>query len=300
MPTKSFLAPLLALLVASCGLAPTARPASAKEVARASGDAAKFLAHPEIEAKAPGAFSLQPESLPFLQAVDRSVRPQRDALVSAIQAVPALAKAIAHYDTLTWNEQVPVLKQVMALEGKVMGFTLPPLVIQEGPSRIPSYFDFDPAMPGTGKVILYPEAIAQEKNPYASLLLLIHEVRHSAKFQLAHQEGLGGDAGALAKGFKASFGAQRVLYQELGFCDFCSLNAEFEAFQAGNYVVGRLTGWRVETLDMGCLSSQYDAQGKLRVDLLELAHGVGPAGVLAAFNQKEEEHYRELTEGRKR
>lgn len=299
MLNTRILAAWTALVVAGCGYTPTTRLMATTSTAQSAGDVSSFLAHPEIQAQAPAAFSLQPESLPFLQAAERSVLPHRDAMVAAIQADQSLSREIARYDQLAWEQQVPVLQQVMALEGRVMGFTLPPLVIQNGPSKIPSYFDFDPKQGGTGKVILYPEAIAREKSPYASLLLLIHEVRHSAQFQMANQaDRLSGDVRTLAKGYQASFVAQQALSARLGFCDFCSLNAEFEAFQAANYIVGRLTDWQVDTRDMGCLSSQYDKQGSLRVDLLGLARSVGPAGVLAAFNEREKAHYQELTGGR--
>lgn len=291
-------APLLALMVAGCGLAPTHRAATNEAIAHVA-NVERFLAQPSVQAKAPAAFSLQSESLAFLQVVERRAEPQRDALVSAIRSDVALSGAIARFEGLSWDEQLPVLKRVMELEGRAMGFTLPPLVIQHGPSQRPAYFDFDPERPGTGTVILYPEALAREKSRYAALLLLVHETRHSAQFQLAYQSSFGSsDERVLSEGYRASFVAQKKLEGELGYCDFCSLNGEFEAFQAANYVVGRLTSWQVDTRDMGCLSSQFDARGVLRLDLLDLARQVGPKGVLAAFNQQERVHYQELTGGR--
>lgn len=75
----------------------------------------------------------------------------------------------------------------------------------------------------------------------------------------------------IAKGFKASFFAQKDA--SLGvrsFCDFLTLLSEYEAFQFGNYILGKLTNWKVNLSDMGTLASQYDSHGHSKLDLSEL------------------------------
>lgn len=255
-------------------------------------DPSKFLAHADVQALSPKAFSTHPESQGFLQALAVKAPSEREALVAAIRATPGLAAGISRYPTLSWDEQLPILKQVMALEAKVMGFTQPPLILESGTSRS-AFFDFDPAKPDTGRVLLYPEALANETNPYDSLLLLIHETRHSGQFQQAFGAKRTNDP--LAAGYKAAFIAQKELQGKLGFCDFCSLNNEFEAFQTANYVVGKLTNWQVDTLGMGCYSSQFDAKGQPKLDLLKLFKQVGPQKLLDAFNERSMEQFDLLT-----
>ena len=295
MPTKLLLLTLSALALAGCGRAPMAiaqaRPA-APAISAQDANRAKFFAGTETQAGAPGAFAVGADALPFLEAVERTAIPEREALVKAIRADARLHAAIRRFGTLTWEERLPVLKRVMALEARVMGFQAPPLVIGEGTSRV-AFFDFDLSKPGsTGTVMLYPEALAREANPYAALLLLIHETRHSKQFQLAFAPEPTGDEQVLAAGYRAAFAAQKALAGRFSFCDFCTLHHEHEAFQTGNYVVGALTGWTVETADMGVLSSQFDERGRPRLDLLALARRVGPKRLLAAFNEREEPQFR--------
>src|SRR5690606_38777030 len=134
----------------------------------AKADPAKFFANPVTQAKAPYAFSTRPEARAFLETVARDVQPKRDELVRAIRADKALGALVSRFDKLTWDEQVPVLRKVTTLESRIMGFKEPELVIQPGPNPIPSFFEFDPAKPGTGKVILYPDAIAKEADRWAA------------------------------------------------------------------------------------------------------------------------------------
>lgn len=293
--TKPFSLALTALLLAGCGShgLPTMASRTAATARAQALDPVRFFSNAATEAKAPGAFAPQPEAHAFLEAAASVTQPTRDALVDAIQADATLSDQVARFDKLTWEQQVPVLRSVAALEARVMGFQLPPVEIQTGPNPIPSFFDFDPAKPGTGKVILYPDAIAKESNKWTALLLTVHEVRHSGQFQLAfgarHRDAA---QQALADGFKASFVAQRAMSKQLTYCDFCSLLNEYEAFQTGNYVVGKLTNWTVDTSDEGCLSSQFDKSGQPIIDLLALTAQVGPAKLLDAFNQAEQPQFK--------
>lgn len=293
MLNKTLLLTLAALALTACGRAPLPLAPAHRAPALEARDAkrAKFFANAATQAKAPGAFAVGEDALPFLEAVARQAPPEREALVAAIRADGRLHAAIRRFPALSWEERLPVLKRVLALEAEVMGFEAPPLVIAEGASRA-AYFDFDLSRPGTGTVMLYPEALAKEANPYTALLLLIHETRHSKQLQLAFAEAPSGDERVLAAGYRAAFTAQKALAGQLSFCDFCTLHHEHEAFQTGNYVVGALTDWKVETADMGVLSSQFDAEGAPRLDLLALARRVEPKRLLPAFNEREEPQFR--------
>jgi hypothetical protein len=252
--------------------------------------AAAFFADPAIQAQAPAAFALQPESLPFLKELADSAPAEREAFLELLSGDPALVAAIASYGTLPWAEQEAVLRAVFALEVKSLGITAPELVIAPGATAGPAFFDFDPANPGPGRVILNPDALAKQKNPLAGLMLLIHETRHSAQFQLAYS----GSGTALAHGYREAFVAQKSLTGKLGFCDFLTLNNELEAFQFGNYIVGALTDWTADTLGMGTYASQFLAGGAPRLDLLELFEVTPPGKVLDAFNELEKDQFEKL------
>lgn len=270
----------------------TAQRAAVQTASRANPD--RFFAKAETLAQAPGAFAIQAESIPALTELAKEGK-QRDALVAAIRQDAVLTRQISGFASLTWDQRLPVLKRVMALESKTMGFTQPPLVIADGDER-EAFFDFNPDQPGTGTVKLWPAALAKDSNPYAALLLLVHETRHSWQFQRAFGTRHRADD-FVAKGFQAAFRAQRDLSGKMTFCDFCTLLNEHEAFQTGNYVVGKLTNWTVDTVDMGCFSSQFEAPGRLKLDILDLAKQVGPQGLLAAFNAGEKVQFDALSAG---
>ena len=67
---------------------------------------------------------------------------------------------------------------------------------------------------------------------------------------------------------------------------------EYEAFQYGNYVLGKLTHWQVDMLNMGTFASQFDNQGLLKLDLIALSQqsanssktGVKQATLLEQYN----------------
>jgi len=251
-----------------------------------------FFANAETQSKAPGAFALQNEATAFVHRLEQGTLPEREALVKAIQNDAELKQAIATWPTLTIAQQIPFLRRVFAIEVKVMGIVAPELIIQNGVVSGPAYFDFDPTKPGTGRVLLNPEALAKEENPYASLSLLIHETRHSKQFQMAFPA-QGFDP--FTKGYEAAFRAQKDLKGKLTFCDFMTLLNEYEAFQFGNYVVGKLTDWKVDMADMGSFASQYDAEGKLKLDLVKLFHDGGAGTLLEKFNELEKVQHDLLT-----
>lgn len=239
-----------------------------------------FFAKPETQAKAPTAFATRADAGDVLALLEAEAVQERDALVTAVQADAELSAAVARWATLSIDEQIPFLRRVFALEVEALGITAPELVIQDGVVRGAAYFDFDLTRPGPGRVILSPSLLAAEENPYTSLMLLIHETRHSAQLQRA----FAAPSSRTAAAFKASFQAQRDLRGQLTFLDFMTLFNEYEAFQYGNYVVGKLTGFATDTLTMGSFASQYDAKGQPRIDLVALLAQVGPDELLNAFN----------------
>lgn len=288
------------LLLLGCGAtAPLSSPWQSRISAHASEPLdPRFFARPEVQAKAPGAFSLQAESVPVLKSLQQESMPLRDALVSAIRADHNLLKNVRNFDRLSMEHQLGTLRRVFDLECLVLGIAPPQLVIDSQAIQGPAYFDFDPERPGAGRVILNSEALAKEPNKFMGLLLLIHETRHSAQFQHAFSRDRSVASKPYAQGYRAAFRAQKQLAKELNFCDFCSLLNEYEAFQFGNYVVGALTDWKVDTVDLGCFSSQYDAHGRLKIDLVHLAEKAGPSSLLFAFNELEREQYRQIVSPR--
>jgi hypothetical protein len=292
------LLPLVLTAVALTGCAkalPTAPPRAVKPVQAQALTPAKFFANAAVQAEAPAAFAVSPAALPALEAVERVAPAQRAALVAAIRADKALAADVAAFPALGWDRQRKAIERIMALESRAFGAQPPPLVVHDEDGRGPAFFEFDPATPGTGTVHLWPKQLAQETSPHAALLLAIHETRHSWQFQLA--TGFAGVARrepVLAQAFMAGFKAQQALSGKLSFCDFCTMHHEHEAFQTGNAVVGELTGWTADASDMGCYSSQFTATGAAKIDLLDLARRVGPAGLLKAFNQAERAQFEAL------
>gem|GEM_PF-1297010 len=288
--TRPWILAIATLTLTACGLSPVESRLATRGTAPLHARAAnpdRFFAHADVEAQAPDAFALQTRARSFLTIADRVIRPQRDALVAALAADPTLGSSLRRFDQLTWNEQWPLLQRVAAVESQVMGFTLPPVELSTSIAG-PSFFDFDPAKPGTGRVLLNPAAIAQAPNKWTALLLTVHEVRHSGQFQLAYSQPSDPAIAVLAHGYRAAFEAQHRMMKTLSFCDFCDLFNEYEAFQTGNYVVGRLTNWQADTTDMGPLDVLYDHTGRLQVDLRSLLDAATGSDVIERFNQLEQ------------
>ncbi len=243
-----------------------------------------FFANPEIQRKAPQAFALQGEASKFVLGLDKDTLSTRELLVKALQADSELSIAILNWNQLSMDEQIPYLKRVFEIECKVMGITPPELIIENGITKGSAYFDFDPNHPSPGRVLLNPMELSKEKNPYASLAFLIHETRHSAQFQLAYSS-----QSIFAQGYKAAFIAQKTLKERFSFCDFLTLLNEYEAFQFGNYVLGKLLAWKLDMPDMGTFASQYDRQGELKIDLAEVVRTHPKNRILEKFNELEKD-----------
>lgn len=248
----------------------------------------RFYANAEFQRQAPAAFVLQPETLPAPKALAREANAERGRFLSLLKTRPDVLDRVNRYPSLSEPQRESLLREVFDLEVRSLGILAPTLIIEN--DRIPgsAFFDFDLSRPGPGTVILNPRELAKEKNPYAGLLLLIHETRHSAQLQRARQ---GRDD--LARAYGAAFEAQKKL-KGFSFCDFMTLMNEYEAFQYANEVFGHLTGFRLDAPDMGSFASQYDGRGLLKIDLLRIAMTEGPSKMLTRFNELERDQARQL------
>ena len=245
----------------------------------------RFFANAGVQAQAPAAFALQPEARAALAAIAEATPRDAAALLLAIDAEPGLRATVKSYPTLSSAEKEATLRRLFALEVKALGIEAPELVIMEGATPGPAYFDFDLSTPGPGKVILNPAELAK-LDPYASVSLLLHETRHSAQLQLAKKEST-----PLARGYLAAFRAQKELSLR-SFCDFLTLLNEHEAFSYGNYLLGALIGFENRLKDMGTWASQFGPDARPLIDLHQLHRSGGD--VLGKFNELEKAQLIEL------
>ncbi|MCL1094712.1 hypothetical protein [Shewanella kaireitica] len=242
--------------------------------------AGSFYATQALQSQLPQAFALQPEAHDFLKAAQTKTIKDGDKLVELILADKDLTTALSKWHTLSIDEQIPFLRKVFALEYRSMGIKPPKLIIDNHsyPNKM-VYFDFDLTYlyplatndsVNSGVVYLNPDKLAAQ-DKFASLAFLIHETRHSYQFQLSQQQHSNVKDNQLASGYMAAFSAQKSL-TGFGFSDFLTLLNEYEAFQYGNYVLGRLTQWQFDLISMGTFASQFNSAGKLKIDLLQLAN----------------------------
>lgn len=252
--------------------------------------AGNYFADPKVQALAPKAFALQPETIDFHKHLEDHVKSERESLIELIKDNHELALKIENFKDLNWNEKEKVLREVFSLEVKSMNIVAPKLVIDSTSIKGEAFFEFDVVNPTPGIVYINPEVIQKDSNPYTALMLLIHETRHSAQFQKAFLSNDSDTPEAIA--YKEAFVAQKKFSNEIvGFCDFLTLNNEYEAFQFGNYVVTSLTHGRVDTLGMGTYASQYNADLTLKIDVPELFRTHEGHNVLEAFNKLEKAQY---------
>lgn len=243
----------------------------------------------------PGASALHADSQEFVHGSAGRAFADGDALIAAMRAESGLLESIARFPEKSRSERIRVMNQVFEIETQASGLPPPELVLDDAAKKS-AFFEFDPARPGRGKVILNPEKLFSDPNPYAALLFLIHETRHSYQFQMAFSRGASASRAA-ATAYQKGFTAQRLIFDQgkkVSFCDFLTLNHEYEAFLFGNYVLETLTEGAVDTSDMGTLASQFVPGAGLRVDLSRLAKSVEPGALLDAFNELEKVQYDEL------
>ncbi|SFD38396.1 hypothetical protein [Pseudoalteromonas denitrificans] len=117
---------------------------------------------------------------------------------------------------------------------------------------------------------------------YAALAFLVHETRHSYQFQLGNTR----LKSALVIGYKNAFEVQKLSKAgTLSFSDFLTLLNEYEAFMFGNYVIGKLTHWKVDQSKLGTYASQFNKNSSLKINLLKLHKSTKNDSVLLQFNQ---------------
>ena len=255
----------------------------------------KFFANEDFQVRFPAATILHVGAFDFLK--DSVTRTLSDAekLVNLIRNDSSLSASVKNFPKLSPAERIEVMRKVFALEVRASGLQAPELLL-DSTARKMTFFDFDPKTPGTGKVILNPERLFADENHYAALLFLIHETRHSFQFQVGFSSVLGAPE-SQRDAFHSGFLAQKAVFDEglrVSFCDFLTLNQEYEAFLFGNYVMEELTDGAVDTSDMGTLASQYLPGTGFRLDLLKLRQEAGPDAFLGAFNEAEMIQYREM------
>lgn len=254
-----------------------------------------YFANNEIQRLSPEAFALQPETRHFHKLNQKAAKKEIMTFLNLIKSDVSLLKDIKSFPELTWENKEKVLRTIFALEIQALGIKAPELVIDSNTIKGEAYFDFDLNHPGTGKVILNPKAIQKDSNPYAALMLLIHETRHSAQLQKAFDP-TSAMNGSRALSFRAAFHAQKELASKItSFSDFLTLINEYEAFSFGNFVVGSLTDWKADTLGMGTYASQYNSDQSLKIDLQKLFNkfdqGKIKDSVLEEFNRLEKTQY---------
>ena len=256
-----------------------------------------FYANETLQRQAPDAFALQPEAHDFLVSAYALTIKDGDRLLGLIAEDKALTNAIQQWPEMTIEQQIPWLKKVFSLEVRSFGTKAPQLIIDNHSyANKMVYFDFDIEAGGNGIVYLNPDKLAEEE-AYASLAFLIHETRHSYQFQQAlnanandNDSDSDSEIVAISAGYLAAFKAQKQL-KGFGFSDFLTLLNEFEAFQYGNYVIGQLTDWQIDMINMGTFASQFDNQGQLKIDLNTLSANVDELSLLAQYNELAKEQF---------
>lgn len=246
--------------------------------------ASDFYANKEVQDKYPEAFATQKSTIPFHKMLPIS---EREHLLKEIQKDSRLITDIQNFETLPTEQQVVVLRKIFQLECRIMKITPPELIIDE--TSIPgwAYFEFDYNAGGAGKVFLNLKKLKQTDKKSDFIILLLHETRHSAQFQRSQVL-----RDPVSKGFTNSFRAQKALKDanvKMSFCDFMLLLNEYEAFQFANYIFGGLTNWVSPINDNGTLASQFDENGYLRLNVLQLLKE--EQDPVEAFNQLEKEQF---------
>lgn len=245
--------------------------------------APEFYATEALQAKYPAAFATQPVARSFHQELTATAKRERDVLVKAIKNHSRLLNEILNFENLLLEDQVRVLRELFVLECAVMKITPPELIIDETSISGYAFFEFNHQQGGPGKVYLNKKKLKEMNNKSEFVLLLLHETRHSAQFQLSQHS-----HSSLAQGFEASFKAQSTLKIKT-FCDFMLLLNEYEAFQFANYVYGSLTNWKTVINDMGTLAGQYDQRGQLRINIIDVISHPNPIEFFNALSQEQYE-----------
>tara|TARA_Y100000590_G_scaffold456330_1_gene606705 strand:+ start:520 stop:1395 length:876 start_codon:yes stop_codon:yes gene_type:complete len=252
----------------------------------------KFFANKELQARFPGSFALQKESISFVEKSLKKTFFDGDQLIASIQSQSKLKRSILDFEKLSRSDKLKTLRSVFKLEVLHSGLHAPKLIFDDSAKKA-TFFDFDPSLPNSGKVILNPSMLFARPHPYDALLFLIHETRHSYQFQLAFGKKVNTQP-EFKNAFRDGFFTQKQWFTQNfrpSFCDFLTLNQEYEAFLFGNYVMETITNGLVDTSQMGTFASQYEPNIGIKINLFELSQKVGHENLLDAFNELEKEQY---------
>ena len=254
-------------------------------VPSAFADASKFYANEAMQAKSPKAYALSELNQVWLKQAHNIRNQDAKRFFNALKQEPKLFASLIDWPNLSFEQRMSLLPEVFTIECKVLAMVCPELVINNSlyPSRAVN-FVFDIKAPGSGLVYLNPNKL-KTMEVYAPLAFLIHETRHAYQFQLAFNEET-----FLAQGYKEAFTVQ-AKQAGFSFSDFLTLLNEYEAFQFGNQMIGLLVNWQIDMPNMGTFASQFDANGKLKIDLIQLASIDSTMSLLEAYNQKAKAQY---------
>jgi len=244
-----------------------------------------YFANAEIQEKDPQSYALEIRAKNFHRGLDELGYFDHESLISAIKEDSDLHQRILNYPELSLDEKVSLLRKLFKIEVNVLGIKSPDLVIGKAPNGGPAYFEFDPEVGGTGRVYLDPIELAKEDHPFSARVLLLHETRHSAQFQLgqSHLDD------PVFIGYRESFKTQKRIFinhEKVSFCDFTTLLNEYEAFQFANFVMNRLSDGKINIKDMGTPAGQFDENGKILFDLFDFIKRTPRNDIYDEFNRK--------------
>jgi hypothetical protein len=248
-------------------------------------------AHAEVQAIAPAAFALMPDSQPFVQALSRSVEPLRLQLAQSLAADPTIRQGLAGWDRLDTNTRLALLQRVAEFQAQVMRFSIPPISLATSPPPQANLMAvFDPSEGNLGQITLYPAAVARGAR-YLAVSTLVHELRHAAQYQmirgdLAVQAADDSDAETLAAGYGAAWTAMDTFggQSRLSYGDYAHLNVEFDAFQCGNQVATILSQGQFEQVGFGFVDTHYQPNAAPTFNLLSVMSRMAGVELVTSVN----------------
>ncbi|MDB5102048.1 MAG: hypothetical protein JWM80_6469 [Cyanobacteria bacterium RYN_339] len=285
---KKLLPLLCTLALAGCQQTLTLPSATVLASDSLGGLASSVAAHASVEAVAPLAFVLTPESAGFLQALTTTAEPQRIALANRLKADSTITSAITNWSRAGAAGRLAVLQRVATIEGEVMHCQVP-TVKEEASTTAPSGMlaFFQAESGGLGEITIYSNAIASGGG-YLALSMVIHEMRHAVQYQLVSgdQTKLTADEKTLATGYRTAWETVNALGGEskLSYGDYVHLAVEFDAFQAGNQVATLMSGGTFDQRGSGFVDTQYVTAGTPNLDLTTMLGNFTTSELTGAVN----------------
>lgn len=250
-------------------------------------------AHPSVQLAAPHAYSLTSQSRAFVKTLTDVMTPLRRSLAERLKADATVTKGLAAWDSSTNAARLTVLKRIATLEAEVMGCAVPTVALATAKPEeagLKAYFQPDSS---AGGIVIFTDALTRD-GKYAAVSMIVHEVRHSAQYQLAATSqrslsSLDADRRALAAGYMEAWDVLNKLGSEadLAYGDYVHLNVEFDAFQTGNAVATMLSGGTYDALGFGFVDTHYTAVDTPKLDLLALGATLVDSSLIAAVNKAE-------------